>query len=223
MPPPPDARPDGAPPDDLDEVGITFGPDEVTGGLFDSSSPDTTTGERTATTRGPVGTPPRRTAVLAWIAADLPEEEAPPSPGPHDTTSALPAGTTALDALKRLLLEAPLDPLPALDSPGLATPGRRDPASRPEIWDDPSGTQPRPFLLPAPEDLDRPTQPAIEAAEPGPSPPRATSAKEPAAPARPEPGATADRFSTGLTTITALLVAALVAAYFLALPGFPPS
>jgi hypothetical protein len=218
MPSHPDARPDGVHADDLDEVGITFGPDEVTGGLFDSSSPDTTTGERTATTRGPVGTPPRRTAVLAWIAADLPEE---------DAQGAVPGSAAALDTLKRLLLDAPLDPLPALDSPGLATPGRRDPASRPEIWDDPSGTQPRPFTLPAPEDLDRPTEPGLEPVEPRATASRATAPAEPgvhalAAGPMLAPAPT-DPFSAGLTALTALIVAVLVAVYFLVLPVFPPS
>lgn len=89
----------------LDEVGVAVGPDRGDGlGLFDSPI-TANTGEHTeGATAGPerVGEQ-RRTAVLAWIAAQAADLDVPAEPG------------APCEALKRLVADEPLDPLPALD------------------------------------------------------------------------------------------------------------
>lgn len=99
------------PPDDreetaatLDEVGVAMGPDHDGLGLFDAPTTGTATGEHTAGAHREerVQEGARRTAVLAWIAAELPPLD-PVADGPPCT------------ALKRLIADEPLDPLPALD------------------------------------------------------------------------------------------------------------
>ncbi len=101
----------------LDEVGVAVGPDRDAIGLFDAPTTGTATGEHT---EGPPSGPDRggeqrRTAVLAWIAAQPPPDAAPAAEGVPCT------------ALKRLIADEPLDPLPALDG---VPPRGREPARR---------------------------------------------------------------------------------------------
>ena len=102
-----------------DEIGIPAGPDGDARGLFDAPFTGTATGERTAGAPSEPDRPSeqRRTAVLAWIAAEgLPATPA----GPGEPTPCAP--------LKRLIADEPLDPLPALDG----VPARvRAPRTRP--------------------------------------------------------------------------------------------
>lgn len=98
----------------FDEIGVQVGPERDGGGLFD---PPTTEGtDRTATrertdvhgSAETEGGPPRRTAVLAWIAATSPPTSPVESAGP-------------CEPLKRRIADEPLDMLPALEGLG---PGR---------------------------------------------------------------------------------------------------
>lgn len=136
---------DGAPPlgelvevdDAVVEDALDLGPDAGTGeGLFDRTGTEATgTGDITGVVQfGPGGTN-RRTAVLAWVAATA--NEADEAPGPATGPPA--------EALVRLVLDAPLDPLPAYD------PGERE--STPPLPHD----APPPRPAPPPE---RPVEPA---------------------------------------------------------------
>jgi hypothetical protein len=118
----------------LDEVGVVVGPDRGDAlGLFDSPT-TASTGEHTegpspsAEDDGRLAGGQRRTAVLAWIAA-----QAADAPAPAE-------GGVPCEPLKRLIADEPLDPLPALD--GLPKPR---PAALP-------GATPRATLAPERED-----------------------------------------------------------------------
>lgn len=122
---PPIEEPSGA----VDEIGVQIGPDEGGGGLFERSASEVTgTSETTAGQAVSVPVGRRRTAILAWIAADLPE------PGMSESAEATrprvdvpwggaPAGPSPdegegapCEALRRRILEEALDPLPAIDA-----------------------------------------------------------------------------------------------------------
>lgn len=88
-----------------DEIGIAVGPDGDVRGLFDAPFTGTATGEHTADVAYAPERPgeQRRTAVLAWIAAETLARNA-------ETGDGAPC-----EPLKRLIADEPLDPLPALD------------------------------------------------------------------------------------------------------------
>lgn len=88
----------------VDEVGVRFGPEDHGAGLFDAREA-TGTGDATGAFSEEAERDQQRTAVLAWIAATLG-----PLPAWPDTTACTP--------LKRLIADAPLDALPALDAVG---------------------------------------------------------------------------------------------------------
>lgn len=130
FPLPPEERgavPEGEAAGELDEVGFAIGPDEGGGGLFDRSGTDATgTGEATASTSRPeLASTAQRTALLAWLAADLPSVEPledttlpgfEPALGP--AVGANEAQVRLEAALRRALADEPPDPLPALDGVG---------------------------------------------------------------------------------------------------------
>lgn len=106
----------------LDEVGVHVGPDRDAIGLFDAPTTGTASGEHTA---GPASGPdrvdgPRRTAILAWIAAQPPPTE--------PATDGAPC-----EPLKRLVADEPLDPLPALDGVPPRPKEPRRPADREHV------------------------------------------------------------------------------------------
>lgn len=198
---------------DLDEVGFAIGPDEGGGGgLFDRSGSDATgTGESTASTSRPdlVATA-QRTALLAWLAADLPEVHAPEEstePGfrpPPDLAELPDEALGRLTAeLRRALADEPLDPLPALDGigggvwPELARAAERadtvllaDPGTLP---DESSTTALLPApVLPAPPPVAAPPPPTVR---PPPPPPLGLG---------------------GLDALVAVILGALALAYFFA-------
>jgi hypothetical protein len=88
----------------LDEVELAVGPDRDALGIFDAPTTGTATGEHThgSASEPEQGGEPRRTAVLAWIAA-------------QDLSGAPAVGQQPCAALKRLIADEPLDVVPALD------------------------------------------------------------------------------------------------------------
>ena len=190
----------------IDEIGVVLGPDEPQGGLFERTGTENThtstdivgaettsgsTSTRRAADRPPGAHPPprsgprRRTALLAWIAADLPTPR-PTASAPRldgestDATqwAARGGSLSAAAAMARVIAEESLDPLPALD--GWLS---RDP----------------PAELPAPI-----------ASAPPPSPAEKVPS-EAATPHRP----TDDPFPNGLAAMLALVCAAAGILYFL--------
>lgn len=220
------APPAGAPPGegregDLDEVGFAIGPDEGGGGLFDRSGTDATgTGEATASTSRPdLAVTAQRTALLAWLAADLPSVEAPEEstePGfqPPPELAELPEAAMGKLAaeLRRALADEPLDPLPSLDGigggvwPELAPVGGRGDtvglAESTVIPDESSTTA----LL----------SPVVLAAVTGPPAPAPPAPESPAVPASAPPSALRPRGLGGLDALVAVILSALALAYLFA-------
>jgi hypothetical protein len=90
--------------DAIDEVGVAVGPDEQGIGLFDVVRTESSlTGEPTGVAAAASRSEQRRTQILAWIAAQ-------PPPAADPATGGEPCA-----ALKRLVADEPLDPIPALD------------------------------------------------------------------------------------------------------------
>lgn len=209
---PPLEEPSGA----VDEIGVQIGPDEGGGGLFERSASEVTgTSETTAGQAVSVPVARRRTAILAWIAADLPEpglsESAeatrPRVDVPWTDTVEGPAPEDGegvpCEALRRRILEEALDPLPAIDAADPGTPEEEASATLPAPVD---GAEPTPSPAPSrlPEalrvdfpfaaappvvDRDAPTSPGIYPAPelPAPAPPAPPSAPAAEAPTAAEP------------------------------------
>ena len=143
----------------LDEVDLPVGPDRDALGLFDAPTTGTSTGEHThgSSVEPERGGGQRRTAVLAWIAAQDLDGPAPEDPAP-------------CAAVKRLIADEPLDVVPALDG----TPERAAaPHSAVEGEREDTATQILGFdALVARADRDAPTQTDVVAPRPSPEPAR---------------------------------------------------
>ena len=125
----------------FDEVGMALGPEGEKGGLFEPSrSEDSETREKTGQSAAGAGQAQRRTAVLAWVAAETEVALA------DDSRAFAPSV-----ALKRLVADEPLDPLPPLSERG---------------W---TPTPPPPVEPPTPPEV--PVGPPPVAAPPSPAPP----------------------------------------------------
>lgn len=151
----------------LDEVEVQMGPDRDSSGIFDppGNTDGTVTGERTGSEGGGGGARPeqRRTAVLAWIAADADDHGAPLSGAP-------------CEPLKRLLADEPPDPLPALD----AGPAPDAPAPEAPAPDAPAPEAPAPREWTEPEDTATQIEgvPAMAPSAPPAAPPAPAAANE---------------------------------------------